>query len=322
MTKIPVIDISRRNGTREERIALAKEIEAVARDKGFLYVSNHGIDPKLREAIFKADKHFHDKPMEEKLTVEQNEFHRGYQPPNSVQLKVSTKFAAAKKPSARAAFVVRQEVDTTAPGYDPDLPLQGPNLWPKGDEWFKETVTAYNTAVTNLGMSLLPILSLAMGQEESFLDFAFSPASTTLALLHYSPMPKEDADHFGSAPHTDYGFLTILAQDDVGGLEVQDHDGSWISAPPIPNTYVVNIGDILARWTNDKFRSTPHRVRNRNPERDRYSVPFFFDPNLSAEIKVVEGFEDENSAEKFPPVRFGEYFANRLNLNYAGRKTS
>lgn len=183
-------------------------------------------------------------------------------------------------------------------------------------------MSSYNKAVTNLGMSLLPILSRAMGKQEDFLDFAFNPPSTTLALLHYSPMPKADADHFGSAPHTDYGFLTILAQDDVGGLEVQDHDGSWISAPPISDTYVVNIGDILARWTNDKFRSTPHRVRNRDPERDRYSVPFFFDPNLAAEIKVIEGFEDAESATKFPPVRFGDYFANRLNLNYAGRKSA
>lgn len=133
MTKIPVIDISGRFGDEKDRAELAREIETVARDKGFLYVSNHGIDPKLREAVFKADKHFHDKPLEEKLKVEQNEFHRGYQPPNSVKLKVSAKFESAKKPSARAAYVVRHEVDTNAPGYDPNLPLQGPNLWPEGD---------------------------------------------------------------------------------------------------------------------------------------------------------------------------------------------
>lgn len=320
MSAIPVIDISGRTGDTADRLALAKEIEAVARDKGFLYVSNHGIDASLREDVFKANKHFHDKPMEEKLKVEQNEFHRGYQAPNSVQLKVSTKFTAAKKPSARAAYVVRNEVDTSAPGFDPSLPLQGPNPWPEGDDWFKTTVSTYNSALTNLGLSMLPILSLAMGKEEDFLTRFFAPPTTTLSLLHYAPMPKADADHFGSAPHTDYGFLTILAQDDVGGLEVQDHDGSWLSAPPIPNTYVVNIGDILARWTNDKFRSTPHRVRNRDPERDRYSVPFFFDPNLAAEIKVVDNFADASSEERFPPVRFGDYFAGRLNLNYAGRK--
>ena len=102
----------------------------------------------------------------------------------------------------------------------------------------------------------------------------FAKPTTFLRLLRYPPQRQEDG-LFGSAPHTDYGFITLLAQDEVGGLEIRNKAGEWIAAPPIPDTFVMNVGDILARWSNDRFVSTPHRVINRSG-RERYSQPFFF----------------------------------------------
>lgn len=322
MRKIPVIDVSGRNKGIAEREELARTFEKVAREVGFMYVVNHGIDQSVLTGAFDAAKEFHSWPMEKKLALELNEAHRGYQPPNSVKLKASSKFAPAKKPSSRAAFVVRNEVDTTAPDFDPSLPLQGPNQWPEGEDGFRQKVTTYRDAVTNLGMSLLPAMSVAVGEAEDYLGQFFAPPTTTFSLLHYAPDPNAEPDQFGSAPHTDYGFLTILAQDNVGGLEVQSTDGEWIAAPPMEGAYVVNIGDILARWTNDQFRSTPHRVINRSPDKDRYSLPFMLDPSLSAPIKVLNKFDSPEATEKYPPTRFGDYFAGRLGTNYVGRKVA
>lgn len=321
MSQIPVVDVSARGKDRAAREQLAKTIEQIAREVGFMYVVNHGIDQKILDDVFEADREFHAKPLEEKLKVELNEFHRGYQAPNSVQLKASSKFESAKKPSSRAAFVVRNEIDTSSPGFDPSLPLQGPNRWPD-DADFRRVVTTYRDSVRDLGLSLLPVFSIAMGEEENYLNQFFAPPTTTLSLLHYAPEPNADPDQFGSAPHTDYGFLTILAQDDVGGLQVQSTDGAWIPAPPMKGAYVVNIGDILARWTNDEFRSTPHRVINRSPDRNRYSIPFMLDPNLAAPIKVLRKFDSPAAREKYPEVRFGDYFAGRLGANYVGRKAA
>lgn len=320
MKAIPTIDIgSARSGSLADKERLAREIEDVARNVGFMYVVNHGIDPSLISNVFEASRKFHAQPMEEKLKIFQNEWRRGYQPPNSSQLKASTKFAAATKPSSRAALVVRQEIDTNHPNYNPDYPMQGPNQWP-ADPAIKAAVQTYNKAMTGLGKSLLPIFSLALGREPGFLDAFFDPPVTTLSLLHYAPTPNRAEDEFGSAPHTDYGFITILAQGEIGGLEVQDTDGNWVYAPPVEGSYVLNIGDVLGRWTNDQFRSTPHRVINRDPTRERYSVPFFFDPALGAQIEVLPEFADQHSAEKYPPIAFGDYFSGRLKANFVGDK--
>ena len=202
------------------------------------------------------------------------------------------------------------------------MPLQGPNQWPEGEEKFRQTATAYRDAVRDLGMSLLPAMSLAVGESEDYLSQFFAPPTTTFSLLHYAPDPNAEPDQFGSAPHTDYGFLTILAQDNVGGLEVQATDGTWLPAPPMQGAYVVNIGDIFARWTNDEFRSTPHRVINRSPDKNRYSLPFMLDPSLYAEIKVLPKFDNPEASAKFPSIRFGDYFAGRLGTNYVGRKVA
>jgi isopenicillin N synthase-like dioxygenase len=150
-----------------------------------------------------------------------------------------------------------------------------------------------------------------------FLPF-FGKPTLFLRLLHYPRQPDEE-QLFGSAPHTDYGFITILAQDEVGGLEVRNRHNQWIPAPPIEGTFVMNVADILQRWSNGRFASTPHRVRNLKPV-DRYSMPFFFDPSMDAVVECPPGLLAAGEAPAHPPVVYGEYLMERLNKNYEYRK--
>lgn len=312
MTEIPVVDIGNRNSPAGRR-ALAKQFGEIARHRGFLYLANHGISDGLVASAFEAARRFHALSIDEKLALKQNSAHRGYQPPASVTLVSSAKFAPATKPSQRSCLVVRHDIHPK--DLDPALPLQGPNQWPS-DPWIRKAATEYRDAVTALGLSMLPLFSLAVGESEDFLKPYFDPPTTTLLMAHYPADVAQGQDEFGSAPHTDYGFSTFLVQDSVGGLQVQREDGTWIDVTPIPDTFVFNIGDMMARWTNDQFRSTRHRVVNKDPTRDRYSLPIFFDPNLKAKIVCLSEFVTPENPAKFEPIRFGDYYALRLNSNY------
>jgi isopenicillin N synthase-like dioxygenase len=150
------------------------------------------------------------------------------------------------------------------------------------------------------------------------MDRYFEKPTTFLRLLHYPTQPEEGG-LFGSAPHTDYGYITLLAQDDVGGLEVKNRAGNWIAAPPIPDTFVMNVGDILARWSNDSFVSTPHRVINRSG-RERYSQPFFFDPSMDEMIEALPTCVPAGTEPKYSPVLYGAYLMERIDRNYHYRK--
>jgi len=317
--EIPIIDIGdliNEPGQKSfERVAA--EIYSACTSTGFFYITNHGVQRELIEQAFEANRRFHAKPMEEKLAIKQNRWHRGYQAFASSTLKSSARFESARHPNQLESFFLRHEVSPDDPDYE-RKPLQGPNQWPD-DPWFVDVVKRYDAATRDLGLKLLPAFSVAVGEDPGYLSPLFNPPSTTLRLIHYPPAPKvRPEDLFGIHPHTDYGFLTILAQDDVGGLQIQRLDGTWIDAPYVPQAFILNIGDILARWTNDGFNSTPHRVINKSENRDRYSIGMFFDPNLETTVKTLPRFADLNPG-KYDPIRYGDYFTMRLDANYPDR---
>ena len=297
-------------------VALASAIREAAIQAGFFYVANHGVPQALVAEVFEANRRFHAWPPERKARLRQNRWHRGYMGFGDTKLASSANFAPARRPNRMESLMVRHELPPDHPDVLAGRPLQGPNQWPD-DPWIAEAIRRYDAAITGLGQRLLPLLSLAAGEAPDFFPAFFRPASTALRLIHYPPSPPDrPEDLFGSHPHTDYGFLTLLAQDEVGGLEVQGFDGQWIPAPPRDGTFVVNIGDAFARWTNDAFRSTPHRVINASAERDRYSVAMFFDPSLDAEIAPRPQHCRERPA-RYAPVRYGDYYTARLDANYA-----
>ena len=198
---------------------------------------------------------------------------------------------------------------------DPDvvagLPLHGPNRWPADKPWLKEAAEAYFAQTRALGLRLLRIFALALGQpEEFFLQWCTKPMVQS-RLFHYPPQSSPTAMELGAAAHTDYGMLTILAQDPIGGLELRTRKGEWVAAPYVEGTLVVNLGDMVKVWTNETYVSNLHRVANRTG-RERFSIPTFFNLDYHAPVACLSQFESAERPAKYPPVKSGDYLVKRF----------
>ncbi|MBT4490101.1 MAG: isopenicillin N synthase family oxygenase [Rhodospirillaceae bacterium] len=298
--------------------AVAEQVRAACLTSGFFYLANHGIDEDLSRAVFEANRRFHERPLADKQLIKLNHWHRGYQGFGTSKLVSSARFASAATANQLESFFLRHEV----PSGDPDYltgALKGPNQWPD-DEAFRDVVSRYDVAVRDVAMKLLPVFGLAVGEDRDFFLPYFQRPSTALRLIHYPPAADDQpTGSYGIHPHTDYGFITILAQDKTGGLEIQRPGGGWMPAPVVPDTLIINIGDALARWTNDVFNSTPHRVISPTARTSRYSVAMFFDPDVEADIRCLKQFTDATHPARHQPIRYGDYFQERLNSNYPDR---
>jgi isopenicillin N synthase-like dioxygenase len=313
LSGLPVIDLGGLPADEAAENAAGRLLDKAFREVGFCYFSNTGIDPALVAAMFDASRRFHAQPMAAKRTLKMNAFHRGYMEPKSSLIETSS-VARVTQPNDSESFMLMHEVPPDDPRYG--TPLNGPNQWPELPG-FREPVANYDSVMLGFCRRLLAPIARALDLPRDFFQRYFRHPTTFLRLLHYPPQASDAPDDaFGSAPHTDYGFITILAQDGVGGLEVRPRGGDWIAAPPIPGTFVVNVADMLARWTNDRWLSTPHRVKNLSGG-DRYSCPYFFDMDLDCTIACLENSGD---APRYAPVVYGDYLLERLDRNYSYRK--
>jgi isopenicillin N synthase-like dioxygenase len=294
---------------------LARQLDQAFSDIGFCYFSDIGVDPAVVDGVFAASRRFHAQPRAAKDAIAMNRFHRGYMAPKTSIIQTST-VAKVTRPNDSESFMLMHEVASADPRYG--RPLDGPNLWPDLPD-FREAVVAYERAMHDFCLRLLRPLALALGLPRDWLLPFFKQPTTFLRLLHYPPQAKDaPQDAFGSAPHTDYGFITILCQDERGGLEVRRRDGTWLAAPPLPGTWVVNVADMLSRWTNGRWQSTPHRVKNLS-DGDRYSCPYFFDMSMDSIVEVLPTCQDQGHPAKWAPVRYGDYLMEQLDKNYAYR---
>jgi isopenicillin N synthase-like dioxygenase len=251
---LPIIDF-----TSASDEALARQLDRAFSDTGFCYFRGIGVDQALVDGVFEASQRFHAQPRAAKDAIVMNRFHRGYMAPKTSIIQTSS-VARVTKPNDSESFMLMHEVLESDPRYG--RPLDGPNLWPDLPD-FREPVEAYEEAMRAFCLRLLRPMAIALGLAPDWFMPHFRQPTTFLRLLHYPPHAKDAAeDAFGSAPHTDYGFVTILCQDRQGGLEVRRKDGTWLAAPPIDGTWVVNVADMLSRWTNGRWQSTPHRVKN------------------------------------------------------------
>jgi isopenicillin N synthase-like dioxygenase len=305
--ELPILDISR------DPAGVARALNTACEDVGFFYITNHGVAAELLRLVFMQSARFHAQPLAQKQRLAINAFHRGYIGASSYRLNEDL------KPNLSESLVMMHELAPDDPELVAAKPLQGPNQWPDLPE-FRDTMLAYAAAMEELGRRLLVLFAKALDLPDDYFARSFDKPTTFLRLLHYPPQPEASSENqFGSAPHTDYGAITMLAQDDTGGLHVRHRSGDWIAATPIPGAFVVNVGDVMARWTNDRYVSTEHRVLNTGGGH-RYSVPFFFDPNMDVTIDCLATCKSANAASKYPPVRYGDYLLSRLDAHYAYRR--
>jgi isopenicillin N synthase-like dioxygenase len=307
---IPTIDLGAPD-------AAAQIVQAYA-TAGFAYLVGHGVDPALVAAVYEASRQFHASQRDDKRTIALDAHHRGFIEINTSTDRTST-LANVKKPNQSESFMMMREDAPDGAQVAAGNYLAGPNQWPDWLPEFRPVVETYHDTMVAVGRRLVEVIAAGLGDERGEMAAAFHPPTTWLRLLHYPPCPPAaPEDLYGSAPHCDFGFVTILSQDSVGGLQVQSATGEWLDVPPVDGAFVMNVGEMLHRWSNGRLRSTPHRVINRSG-RERYSVPFFFDPHVSTVISPLPSCVGD-AMPRYAPTDFGEFLRTELTAGYDKHK--
>ena len=283
-SEVSVIDVAPLVADAGDQAAVAAAMAQACRENGFFYVVGHGVSEELQRRLEDLSHAFFAQDLETKLEIRMalaGKAWRGYFP-------VGDELTSGK-PDVKEGLYFGSELSEDDPRVRAGLPLHGPNLFPAGIPGFGDTILEYMTALTDLGHALMRGMALSLGLEPGYFRERYMADPLTLfRIFHYPPVtvePKAD-EQWGVGEHTDYGVLTILKQDDVGGLQVKTRS-RWIDAPPVPDSFVCNIGDMLDRLTRGLYRSTPHRVQNVSG-RGRLSFPFFFDPGFDAQVEAID----------------------------------
>jgi isopenicillin N synthase-like dioxygenase len=306
LPSIPTIDLASPDA--------ATQIVHAYSTAGFAYLTNHGVDPSLVAAVFAESQRFHASPPEQKQSIALDRNHRGFIAINTSTDRNST-LADVKKPNQSESFMMMREDDPVGEQVAAGHYLAGPNQWPDWLPGFRDVLTRYHDTMVGVGLQLVELIAAGLGDADRLLAGSFEPPTTWLRLLHYPPCPPTAPDDlYGSAPHCDFGFITILAQDDVGGLQVMSPAGEWLDVPPVDGAFVMNVGEMLHRWSNGRLRSTPHRVINRSG-RERYSCPFFFDPHVGTVIAPLPSTIGDEGVQ-YAPTHFGDFLRAELTKGY------
>jgi len=283
VSEVPLIDLTGlRDGS--EPAAVAARIDTACRDTGFFGVVGHGVDPELRRRLDHLARQFFALPDREKAEVAMARGGRAWRGWFPVEGELTS-----GRPDLKEGLYFGQELAPDDPRVVGGVPLHGPNLFPEHPAGLRAAVLDYIEAVTAVGHLVLRGLALGLGLEPDWFDDHLTADPLVLfRIFHYPPLPP-GAGQWSVGEHTDYGLVTVLGQDDSGGLEVRSRDG-WIPVPPDPEAFVINIGDMLERMTGGAYRSTPHRVRNTSGA-DRLSFPLFLDPNWDADVRPVPSLD-------------------------------
>ncbi|MFI4999642.1 MAG: isopenicillin N synthase family dioxygenase [Reyranellales bacterium] len=300
---IPVIDIGALyTGDMAAKKAVAAKIGAACDDIGFFYATNHNVAVEtIDKAVAMADKFFK-LPEAERLKVKADKNNRGYREVGDVVHRNG-------KPSARDNFDIGFPVTADDPEVKAGTPLYAPNIWPDMPG-FRAAVESYYDETFKLGMKILEGFALYLDKPEDFFTRHFTKPVADMVINHYLGAAGLHISDQASGPHTDHGIVTILWQDSLGGLEVMGKDGKWIAATPLRGSYVINIGELMKRWTNGRFKATVHRVVHLQ-DKSRYSMPLFCNPNFRTVVDPRDlGVSDSDA--KYPPIQSGEFLLSRF----------
>lgn len=311
---IPIISISGLfSSLLEDRLNVAMQMKQACEDKGFFYIADHGVSKNLQHEVFEQSRQFFDLPTDEKEKIHKKNSiaNRGYEPLKNQTLEAGTPadlkegFYAGREYALDSKEVIARRFN------------HGPNQWPSQLPEFQLKMQAYLAELEVLAKYLMRGLALSLALNEYYFDDFCQDSLVTLRLLHYPPQPANpEPNEKGCGAHTDFGALTLLLQDQQGGLQVWDKNTeNWIDAPPIEETYVINLGDLIAQWTNNRYKSTLHRVINQSGKQ-RYSIPFFFGGHPDYQVACIETCKAPNEPALFEPTTVEKHHIEMYRRTY------
>jgi isopenicillin N synthase-like dioxygenase len=298
---------------------VAAEVAHACERVGFFYAANHGVPDAVIERAFAASRRFHSLPLQQKLALKLNENNIGYLPINASVQGASTVHKATK-PNQNESFFVSHDRGPDHPDVVAGKPLRGRNQWPLGAPEIRADMMAYFDALGAMSNRMLPPFAVALGlPSEFFAPFFANEAHAVVRFLHYPPQRTIEDNTFGQAPHTDNSFMTALARTDVPGLAVRLPSGAWFAPPVIPGTFLINLGNIMRRWSNDRFLSTPHGVLN-DTGVDRYSIAYFHSPNPDSVIECLPTCTGLANPARYPQAVYRDLVLEFYRANYFHQK--
>jgi len=314
-TEIPIIDITEfRAGIPGALERCAAALRHAYEDVGFWFVAGHGVASDLVAAMFREAARFHALPLEAKLALKIDVHNIGYLPYRGATTRHST-LSKGNRPNLNAAYFLKRDLPPDHPHVRANKKFRGLNHWPSGLPGFREIALGYCAALERLALSILPIYAAALDLAPDFFAEAFVDPQVTLRISHYPSVDRFQENEFSLAPHTDTSFMTLLAQNEIPGLSLLTRSGRWIEAPAIADTFLVNSGEMLKRWSNERFIATPHRVFNRSG-RDRYAIPFFFDCNVDHVMHALPSCIGPDRPARHQPFTYTDYMTWYQRQNY------
>src|SRR5262249_27834285 len=274
-------------------------------------IKGHGVPQSLCDKAFAEAARFHAQPLESKIKLQRNHHNIGYLP-----MTRGSKADPTVRPNVNEAFFVKRDLPSDHPDVLAQKRFRSTNLWPEGLPGFRESVVAYCDALEALAKRLVSLYAVALDLPVNYFDEAFAEPQYTLRMSHYPFVEVLEPNEFGIAPHTDTSFMTLLAQNKIPGLSLRTRDGRWIDAPALDGHFLVNGGDMLRRWTNDRFLATPHRASNRSG-RERYAIPFFVDCSIDWPMECLPTCVSATRPAKYPRFTYAEYMSVYQDANQA-----
>jgi isopenicillin N synthase-like dioxygenase len=292
---------------------LAREVGRACEKVGFFYALNHGVADALIARAFAASRCFFALPLEERRALTLNENNIGYLPFNAA-MQSAAAFHQAIRPNQNESFFISHDRSPGHPDVIAGKPLRGRNQWPPDMPGLRADMTEYFDALGAMCDRMLPPFAVALGMPADFFGpyFAQEPYAN-LRFLHYPSQDATEDDAFGQRPHTDNSFMTVLARTEVPSLAVRLPSGEWFPPPVIPGTFLINIGNIMRRLSNDRFLSIPHAVLNRSGIH-RYSIAYFHSPNPDRVIECLSSCTGPGNPPRYPPAVYRD-----LVLEFYGR---
>jgi isopenicillin N synthase-like dioxygenase len=316
VASLPIIDISGlSSGSPADRRQVGAQLRAACLDKGFFYISHHGVSEALVDDVFKEAAAFFALPVGQKAEVDKakSKANRGYEPLQGQTLE------SGAPPDLKEGYYIGPEHGPDDPRVVAGTFNHGANQWPTQRPSFRPVMMTYLDVMLKLSARMMGGIALSLDLPEDYFAHYCTDVMATVRLLHYPPHPAHALPgQKGAGAHTDFGGLTLLRQDNNGGLQVWDQasDG-WIHADPVPATYIVNLGDMIARWTNDRYRSTVHRVVNVSG-RERYSVPFFYTGNYAHKVECIPTCLRPGEPPKYPATTVEDHMREMYRRTYKG----